>query len=415
MLLSGRISIIAAWFVAGSLLLGGAAAAQDQAKATAVQGPYILANAETGEVYEHFDALRPWFPASTTKLMTVYVAFRAIRAGEAKMDSPVIVSANAAAEPPSKMGFKPGTVLTLENAIRIMMVKSANDVAVAVAETIGGSEAGFAARMNAEAQRIGMNRSRFVNPHGLPDPRQVTTARDMALLARTILVDFPEYRDYFRIPAIRFGDKMLKNYNTLITRYPGATGMKTGFICASGFNLVASARRNGREVIAVVFGAYGNTERGERAATLLDEGFKSGGLFKSRTNLDNVSSGRSYTAPIDMRPYICSGKRAANASEAEENAGDDRLERTTLGPPIYLGPPIPVSILSSGTPAPEVEIAQAGAPRLPRPRPDRPAFRTPNVANAFAPAEAADPDDPLAAVIDSSKKGGPSTLRLNGN
>lgn len=409
-----RITIIAAWFMAGFLALG-VAQAQKRQPLQAVQGPYLLANAETGEVYEHFDALRPWYPASTTKLMTVYVAFRAIRAGEARMDTPVIVSANAAAEPPSKMGFKPGTVLTLENAIRIMMVKSANDIAVAVAETIGGSEAGFAARMNAEAQRIGMTRTRFVNPHGLPDPRQVSTARDMAVLARTILVDFPEYRDFFKIPAIRFGDKTLKNYNTLITRYPGATGMKTGFICASGFNLVASARRGGREVIAVVFGAYGNTERGERAATLLDEGFKSGGLFRSRTNLDNVSSGRSYTAPIDMRPYICSGKRAAMASEAEENAGSDRLERTALGPPIYLGPPVQVSILSSGTTAQTVATAQAGAPRLPRPRPDRPGFRTPGVANAFAPSELPDPRDPLAAVIDSSKRGGPPTLRLNGN
>lgn len=412
--MADRRSILVAWAIAGTLALGVAEAAPKAKTPAAPQGPYILADAETGEVFEHSDALRPWYPASTTKLMTVYVAFRAIRAGEATMDTPVIISAHAAAEPPSKMGFQPGTVLTLQNAIRIMMVKSANDIAMAVAETIGGSQAGFSARMNAEAARIGMTRSHFVNPHGLPDPGNVTTARDMAVLARTLLVDFPEYRDYFKIHAIRFGDKTLKNYNTLIDRYPGATGMKTGFICASGFNLVATARRNGREVIAVVFGAYGGTDRAERAAGLLDAGFKSGGLFGgSRTNLDNVSSGRSYQTPIDMRPYICSGKRAASASEADETSGNGKAERTTLGPPIYLGPPVQVSIISSGAVARSTETAKAGDPRLPRPRPDRQGVG-PGVANAFAP-QPSEPDDPLAAVIDATRNSGPPAIQLNGN
>ena len=190
--------------------------------------------------------------------------------------------------------------------------------------------------------------------------------------------------------------------------------MKTGFICASGFNLVATARRNGREVIAVVFGAYGGTDRAERAAGLLDAGFKSGGLFGgSRTNLDNVSSGRSYQTPIDMRPYICSGKRAASASEADETSGNGKAERTTLGPPIYLGPPVQVSIISSGAVARSTETARAGDPRLPRPRPDRQGVG-PGVANAFAP-QPSEPDDPLAAVIDATRNGGPPAIQLNGN
>jgi D-alanyl-D-alanine carboxypeptidase len=406
-------SILAA-VVACFIAIGTAQAASNATNATAPLGPYILADAETGEVFEHSDALRPWYPASTTKLMTVYVAFRAIRAGEATMETPVIVSARAAAEPPSKMGFQPGTVLTLQNAIRIMMVKSANDIATAVAETIGGSETGFSARMNAEAARIGMSRSHFVNAHGLPDKGNVTTVRDMALLARTLLVDFPEYRDYFKIHAIRFGDKTLKNYNTLIDRYPGANGMKTGFICASGFNLVATARRGGREVIAVVFGAYGGKERAEHAAGLLEAGFKAGGLFGgSKTNLDNVSSGRTYTTPIDMRPYICSGNRAASASEADESEGNSGTQRAVLGPPIYLGPPVQVSIISSGAATTAVAAAQAGAPRLPRPRPDRAGFQSPGVASAFAP-NRAEPEDPLKAVIDSSRPDGP-TLNLYGD
>ena len=220
-----------------------------------VTPPYIVADAKTGEVLDHYDAVRPWYPASTTKLMTVYVAFQAVKAGRFRMDSPVVVSAHALAQPPSKMGFKVGTELTLDDALKILMVKSANDIAVAVAETIGGSEAGFAELMNAEAQRLRMWRTHYVNPHGLPDSRQYTTARDMAVLARALLTDFPEWRDYLKIPAIQLGKKIMRNYNTLIDRYPGATGMKTGFICASGYNLVASAERDGREVIAVVFGS----------------------------------------------------------------------------------------------------------------------------------------------------------------
>ena len=162
---------------AADVLRGASFAAETDAKAAAgagdPQGPYIVADAETGAVLEHFDALRPWYPASTTKLMTIYVVFRAILAGEITLDAEIIYSANAAAQPPSKMGFKPGTMLTLDNALKMMMVKSANDIAVAVAETVGGSVPGFAERMNLEAARLGMTRSHFVNPHGLPDERQV--------------------------------------------------------------------------------------------------------------------------------------------------------------------------------------------------------------------------------------------------
>ncbi|HEX2256071.1 MAG TPA: D-alanyl-D-alanine carboxypeptidase family protein, partial [Afifellaceae bacterium] len=206
-----------------------------------VRGPYLVADVTTGAVFEHHDALRPWYPASTTKMMTAYVTFRAVEAGEITLQSPVRISENAAAQPPSKMGFKPGAVLTVDNALKIIMVKSANDIALALAEAVGGSEEGFARRMNAEARRLGMSRSRFVNPHGLPDPRQVTTARDMALLARALLLELPQYRSYYNIPAIQFGSNVMQNFNSLVSRYPGTTGMKTGFICSSGFNLVASA------------------------------------------------------------------------------------------------------------------------------------------------------------------------------
>lgn len=243
-----------------------------------LQGPYLVADVESGQVFEHHDAVRPWFPASTTKLMTLYVVFRAVATGELTLDSPVTISARAAGQPPSKMGFRPGTMLTLENALKIMMVKSANDIAVAVAETVGGSEADFAERMNREAQTLGMRRSHFVNPHGLPDPRQITTARDMAVLARALLKDFPQHRGFLNIHAIQFGKTLMRTYNPLLERYQGATGMKTGFICASGYNLVASAQRGGRELVAVVFGEYGGQARAEHAVGLLNAAFVASGV-----------------------------------------------------------------------------------------------------------------------------------------
>jgi len=166
------------------LILGSASladAASSLAPADVVEGPYIVVDVDSGRVIEEFDALRPWYPASTTKLMTIYVTFEAIRAGEISLDTEITYSANAASQPPSKMGFRPGTMLTLDNALKMMMVKSANDIAVAVAEAVGGSIDGFANRMNAAALRLGMTRSHFANPNGLPDENNYSSARDMAL------------------------------------------------------------------------------------------------------------------------------------------------------------------------------------------------------------------------------------------
>jgi D-alanyl-D-alanine carboxypeptidase len=374
-------------------------------------GPYILVDAGTGQVFEHNDALRPWFPASTTKLMTAYVVFKALAAGEVTLDSPVTVSAHAAAEPPSKMGFKPGTELTLDDALKIMMVKSANDVAMAVAESVGGSEQAFAARMNAEAARLGMTRSHWVNPNGLPEPTQYTTARDMAVLARALLTDFPQYRDYFKIPAIQFGKIVVKNYNPLLERYFGANGMKTGFICASGFNLVASARRGDRELIAVVYGEYDGRARAEHAAALLDQGFQAAELFgRPQLTLADVSSGESYTAPLDMRPYVCSPKRAATASDAPEAEAQDPPQDAVavaaapishLGPPLYLGPPVTVYATA---PRPAGFMA-----RIPKPRPALASdSQKGDVAQAFAPVGS--PADSASAAAIGSAVGAPAPL-----
>jgi D-alanyl-D-alanine carboxypeptidase len=377
------------------LLAGTAAAAKpNEAKSDAepafAGGPYLVLDAGTGRVFSQHDAMRPWYPASTTKLMTIYTVFRAVEAGNISLATDVVYSKNAANQPPSKMGFKPGTTFALADGLKMMMVKSANDVAVAVAEAVGGSVSGFAERMNREAGRLGMSRSHFVNPHGLPDERQVTTAKDMAIVARALLRDFPEQRAYLGLHAIEFGGKTIRNYNTLLRRYQGATGMKTGFICASGYNLVASARRGEREVIAVVFGEQGGNARAEHAAALLESGFRADPDAPGDT-LVTTWSGKDYKAPLDMRPYVCGGQRLGVASEANEEGGEAESV-SLLVPPLDLGPPIKVNVK---TPP---ELGEPGfAARFPRPRPPQDSDE-PETGVAFAPVETPPGGAPAAAI-----------------
>ncbi|UVF20038.1 D-alanyl-D-alanine carboxypeptidase [Microvirga terrae] len=271
--------------------------------ALAAGGPALVVELESGRVLHAERATDPWYPASITKLMTAYVALDKVRSGQMSMETLLTVTDGAAALPPSKMGFKPGTEIRLDNALKIMMVKSANDIAATIAENIGGSIDGFAELMNAHAQRLGMMSSHFANPHGLPDDRNQTSARDMAVLARALLLEFPQYRDLFDIGAVQFGRRIMRNTNGLIGRYPGADGMKTGFICSAGFNVVASATRNGRHLITVVLGAPSANERTIKAAELFDRGFSSKVNF---TNPELAALPASANAtPPDMRPVIC--------------------------------------------------------------------------------------------------------------
>ncbi len=259
-------------------------------------GAYVLVDTKSGAVIDEKNATRRWYPASLTKMMTAYVTFKAIREGRASFDSAVVQSANSAAEPPSKMGFKVGTRLTVDSALKIILIKSANDVAVALAESIGGSEANFIAMMNAEAKRLGLTNTRFVNPNGLPDNSQVTTARDLAVLAMALRNDFPEAQKYYNHPGIRFGKKTLRSANReFLLRVPGANGMKTGYICNSGYNVAASVTRKGRTLIAVVLGAGSGLERTAFARQLFEEGFRKGSRGKPIAGL----SGTSGNPPAD--------------------------------------------------------------------------------------------------------------------
>src|SRR5262249_41092937 len=305
-------------------------------------------------------------PASVTKLMTAYTTLRNVKEGRMSLNSLLTVTRNAAAQQPTKMGFKVGTSVTVDNALKMLMVKSANDIAVAIAEGVGGSIAGFADLMNANARRLGMSQSNFVNPTGLPAENHISSARDLGILARALIREFPEYDSYWHISSIRYGNRVMRNYNSLIDRYPGADGMKTGFICASGYNVVASATRNGRRLIAVVLGAWSGAVRAQKAAQLLERGFNSTGLSWLTPSLGTVDA----LAPIDAQPpnwreEMCGGHRrkppseeneeepeesAANASSDSDNGQQAFMlsslkpanGKFVLGPPVETTPPVVV-------------------------------------------------------------------------
>jgi D-alanyl-D-alanine carboxypeptidase len=296
----------------------------------------LVVEADTGKVLEAQNATYPWYPASVTKMMTAYVTLKAVKEARISLDSLLTVSPVAASQSPSKMGFRPGTQVTVDNALKMMLVKSANDMAVVLAEGVGGSIDGFSALMNQNAQRLGMTQTSYVNPNGLPADGQITSARDLAILARAIIRDLPEYEYFVHIPSIRFGRKVTQNFNKLIGRYPGADGFKTGFICASGYNLVASATRNGKRLIAVVLGATSGQMRAVRAAQLLERGFANNTLSWLRPSLGTVDNLVPIDAsPPNLRDEMCGGKRHKPASDEDEdtvasNAGGSSSGETAI-------------------------------------------------------------------------------------
>ncbi len=243
----------------------------------AFAGPTLLYDPVNDKVLFAEDADQPWHPASVTKIMTAYVTFEAIKAGKFTLQSKIPYSELANKMPASKIGLKAGSQITIEFALRALIIKSANDIAVALAEAVGGSHDGFVATMNATAKRLGMTRTNYVNPNGLPSPEQVTTARDLALLTRAVLSDYPEHAAYWAMPQMQVGKRRLRSHNSLLRRLQGADGIKTGFICDSGFNIVASATRNGLRLIAVVLGETTPSERAVRAGSLLEHGFNTYG------------------------------------------------------------------------------------------------------------------------------------------
>ena len=286
---------------------------------------YLLFDANTGKVLQAENATQPWYPASLTKIMTAYVTLTAVKQGRISLDTLLTVSPNAVSQAPSKMGFPAGTTVTVDNALKMMMVKSANDMAVVLAEGVGGSVDGFAQMMNETARQLGMTQSHFSNPNGLPDDTHISSARDLGLLARAFYRDLPEYSYFAHLPGIKFGRRITMNFNKLIGRYPGADGMKTGFICASGFNLIASATRDGKHLIAVVLGAPSSAQRTIKAAQLLEKGFSRSKLAWLKPSLGTIEQLPPLeAAPPDLHDQVCGRHRKRPAAEDE----DDDVEIT---------------------------------------------------------------------------------------
>jgi len=278
----------------------------ESSQASASQMPYIVVDADNGTI---LDANKPdhrWYPASLTKLMTAYVTFRAIASGAISPGSPVVISAAARKQPPSKMGYKQGVKLRVDTALEIIIIKSANDVSHALGEAVSGTLAAFVDDMNKEAKRLKMRNTRFANANGLHDKSQFTSARDMGILARQLIKEFPQYAYMFKAVGIKTPAKTHYSYNLLLERLPGTTGMKTGFVCASGYNMIASAKLGARNLVAVVFGASSQTDRAVSAAKLLTRNKDASG---GKPLFSDVQRG---DPPRNMRPVLCTEKARAN-------------------------------------------------------------------------------------------------------
>ncbi|KRE09925.1 hypothetical protein ASE63_05310 [Bosea sp. Root381] len=304
-------------------------------------GTSLVIDAASGAVLSSENAAQPWHPASTTKMMTAYLALKAVREGRIGLETAIPASKLAASQPRVKVYIKAGQEVTLDNALRIMMVKSANDISYVIAEGVGGNVENFVAMMNAEAARLGMRDSHFTNPNGWHDPDQQVSARDLAILAMALMREFPDYSDYWNTGAVQLGKQLLLNTNGLVGRYPGVGGMKTGFVCASGFNVVATATRNGRTLIAVVLGALSGTERTVKAAQLLDDGFSKWGGGYTLASLPS-QGGRAQSICGDVRrkgggvaladDADSSGPIAAQAQDIGGNASDGGRFATAAAP-----------------------------------------------------------------------------------
>jgi D-alanyl-D-alanine carboxypeptidase len=300
------------------------------AVSAAAEPATILVDDDTGAVLAASNADRLWYPASLTKMMTVYLAFEAIEAGRLGLDEKVKVSKTAAAQPPTDIGVRAGAKLKIETAISAAILRSANDAAVVLAERIAGSEAAFATLMNAKAQALGMTHTVFRNASGLPDAGQVTTARDMAVLARALLHDFPQHYHVFSARDFAFGKRRLPTINSILQRYPGADGIKTGFTCGAGYNLVASVKRDGRRLIGVVLGGRSRADRVEEMVRLLDDGFAGTTPDRPRLQLaalDAVSDAIGPQMPPEMQldRGACAYASAGGTAAGDRTAEPERL------------------------------------------------------------------------------------------
>ncbi|MGB3337798.1 MAG: D-alanyl-D-alanine carboxypeptidase family protein [Devosia sp.] len=341
--------------------------------APARANPMLLVDMDSFDVLYAQEAGQPWHPASLTKLMTAYVAFEQIALGKVTLDTPVVISKKAFNQAPSKSGLPVGSAVTLKDALYLMLVKSANDIAMAIAETLSSDEASYVALMNDAAGRMGLTATHYTNPNGLHDPAQVTSARDLAVLSLYIRQSFPQYMPIFGTGTVMLNGKALESENKLLETFAGTTGMKTGFICASGLNMVATVDRNGKRLLAVILGGSSARDRNERAAELVLRGLSGSVPPTGQTVL--TLGNNPGAQPVDMRPLIC-GKDAKAYVATQEAAFPMGLK----GQPSFLTD----TVLPSSYVATDLGRIAVGV-ALPRPRPAHlPVFTAPTTEASLA-------------------------------
>ena len=300
---------------------------------------YVI-DANTGEVLYEKNADSPRYPASITKLMTLYLAFEALQAGKLSLSDRVYVSSHAANVAPSKLGVRAGDSVSVDEAIRGMTVKSANDMATAMAEKIGGSEGKFAALMTLRAQELGMANTQYVNASGLPDSRQISTAHDIAVLSRALMRDFPQYYPYFSLRSFEFRGRTIPGHDHLLGAVPGVDGLKTGYTAASGFNLASSALRDGKRIIGVVLGGSSVAARDEHMEDLLNTSFS---VIHRRSLGERVTVAQNLYEPAPTGPIL---RPATEEGDGDQSGlkivlnDDSAVGMRPVADPLVVRPPV---------------------------------------------------------------------------
>ena len=322
-------------FLGAVLLVAMSAAAPAQAQPLSGQAKYasIVVDAKSGEVLYAKRADSPRYPASITKVMTLYLTFEALASGKLSLDDRVVFSPRAAAQAPTKLAVPAGQSITVSEAMQAMAIKSANDVAVAMAEKLGGTESRFAALMTLRAKELGMQDTHFVNASGLPDSRQISTARDIAILSRAVMRDYPQYYKLFSQHSFTFRGQTMMNHNRLMMRMDGVDGLKTGFTNASGFNLATSATRDGKRLIVVVLGGPTTAARDKNAEELLLTGFD---VLSRRARGEKITIAQNFFEPEfsgSIRAQVEQGDVDSGRIELASAAVPPRASRTEIVAP----------------------------------------------------------------------------------
>jgi D-alanyl-D-alanine carboxypeptidase len=358
-----RSRVALAWLLTGIALIAlGASDADARARAKGkaqhhrvVHGPSyhppysaLVVDANSGRVLHEVSADEPRHPASLTKIMTLYLLFEQLEAGNLRLNTPLPISVHASEQAPTKLGLRPGQTIAVEDAIKGLVTKSANDAAAVVAEAIAGSEEEFAARMTRKARALGMSGTTYVNASGLPADAQITTARDQVTLGRAIQTRFPNYYAYFATPRFQYRGASMNNHNTLLATVDGVDGIKTGYTEASGYNLVTSIHRNNRHLVCVVLGGTSNGQRDARMRQLIEENIARGATERTAPAIvenPDLEKDATYSLSTKPEPAVPAAMEAPPAPAGDADVGGNAAKPAVLDPPPPAGP---TSTLSTG-------------------------------------------------------------------